>query len=62
MQQGYVSAAHTDTLIRARQLMAASGQRVLPVADGSRLLGTVSLRQIEQIYRLLAAQQQRNRS
>ena len=62
MQQEYVSVSRADTLIRARQLMAASGQRVIPAADGGRLLGTVSLRQIEQIYRLLAAEQQRNRS
>jgi len=47
----------TDSLIRARQLMAASGLRALPVISAGRLLGMITAQQINEIYAFLAARQ-----
>ena len=52
----------TDTLVHARQLMATSGLRGLPVTEGGRLLGMVTARQIHEIYGFLSAQQRKQRS
>jgi Zn-dependent protease/predicted transcriptional regulator len=57
MRKQFPSVATTDTLARAWQIMATSGQRALPVTEGGRWLGLLTAQQVGQIYTFLAAQQ-----
>jgi Zn-dependent protease len=51
----------TDALAHARQVMATSGLRALPVLEAGQLLGMVTAQHIQQIYTLLSVQQERQR-
>jgi CBS domain-containing protein len=52
----------TDTLVHARQVMATSGLRALPVTAAGQILGMVTSQQIQEIYALLSVQQERQQS
>ncbi len=56
MRKQFPAVSPDDTLMRARQLMATSGLRAVPVTDGGRLLGMVTAQQLHEIYSLLSAQ------
>jgi Zn-dependent protease len=62
MRREFPTVSPTDTLVHARQLMATSGLRGLPVTEGGRLLGMVTARQIHEIYGFLSAQQRKPQS
>jgi len=59
MRQDFATLSPSDTLACAHQLMARSGLTGLPVMQDSQLLGMVTAQQIEQIYRFLTAQRER---
>ncbi len=61
MRKELAGISPTDTLVHARQVMATSGLRALPVVAAGQLLGMVTAPQIQEIYSLLSAQQERQR-
>lgn len=62
MRKEFPSVSVTDSLIRARQLMAIEGVRALPVANADQFLGMVTAAQIQEIYALLSAGQPRRQA
>jgi len=62
MQRDFLSLPPTDTLVHARQVMATSGLRALPVTAEGQLMGIVTAQHIQEIYTLLAAQEQRQKN
>jgi len=57
MRREFPAVSPTDTLVRARQLMATSGLRALPVTEDGRFLGMVTAQQISEIHAFLSARQ-----
>jgi len=62
MRKEFPTVSPMDTLAHARQLMATSGLRALPVTQDGQLLGTVTAHQIGEIYAFLSVQQRGQQS